>query len=407
MKQLLVRTILLSSIAGVAIPAPSPAQADDATARIAALEKENAALRRENAALRDRTQLRADNAALRKQLRDQEPSPTVDPRQTYAADASVLKAPPPVTRGQFRAWVEGSAIWSGGDPFYSFYTVADVARGDTPSIFALKPKVGWEAATGFDYRFRDSPWHVSAQFRYGEASTSANAAASQTISLPPIFATATQTVTARHKETHGLADFAVGRDVLGSGPDAMQVKVGLRLAELTAKTSTLDSLNELVDFGGPTVISGVTVTNLTVLTTNDTQQKSTFRGAGPRIGAEGAAPLWGGWSFDYLADGAVLFGTHKFNQVNTTAIATTPPIPGFAFPGGSTNSTSKGGTVFNADIQAGVSYWLNPNVKVSASYRLDAYFGALSTLSVENDPSRLTKVDRYFHGPRLALTGNL
>ncbi len=407
MKQLLIRTILLSSIAGATIPVPSPAQADDTTARVAALEQEIAALRRENAALRERTRLRADNAGLRRQLQEQAPAPAVDARQTYAADASVWKAPP-VTRGQFRAWVEGGAFWTGGDPFYSFYTFANLVRGDNaPAFFTLKPKVGWEAATGFDYRFAGSPWHVSGQFRYGEARTSASAADSQSVSQPPATFSISQNATARHKETHWLADFAVGRDLLGSGPDAMQVKVGVRIAELTARTSTLDTLNEFVDFGVPTVVGGVTVTTVTGLSLDDTQQKSRFLGAGPRIGAEGAVPLWGGWSFDYLADAAVLFGTHRFNQVNTTTFTTTPFIPDAAFSSGTANSTSKGGTVFNADVQAGLSYWLNQNVKVSASYRLDAFFGALSTLSVENDLSKLTKVDRYFHGPRVALTGSL
>ena len=59
--------------------------------------------------------------------------------------------------------------------------------------------------------------------------------------------------------------------------------------------------------------------------------------------------------------------------------------------------------VFNADLQAGISYWFNPNVKLTASYRLDAFFGALSTL---NSAGATTKVDRYYQGPRLILTGN-
>ena len=35
----------------------------------------------------------------------------------YAADLPVAyKAPPPVEPGRFTVWVEGGAIWTGGDP---------------------------------------------------------------------------------------------------------------------------------------------------------------------------------------------------------------------------------------------------------------------------------------------------
>jgi hypothetical protein len=43
-------------------------------------------------------------------------------------------------------------------------------------------------------------------------------------------------------------------------------------------------------------------------------------------------------------------------------------------------------------------------LKVSASYRLDAFFNVFSTLDVRNDPTKLQRMDRYVHGPRLAVS---
>lgn len=43
-------------------------------------------------------------------------------------------------------------------------------------------------------------------------------------------------------------------------------------------------------------------------------------------------------------------------------------------------------------------------MKISASYRLDAYFNVFAALDAQNDASRLHRIDRYTHGPRLAVT---
>lgn len=42
-------------------------------------------------------------------------------------------------------------------------------------------------------------------------------------------------------------------------------------------------------------------------------------------------------------------------------------------------------------------------MKISASYRFDAYFNVLNTLDVKNDPNKLQTINRYIHGPRLAV----
>lgn len=199
--------------------------ADEALARVQALEKEIAAIKKENEALRRVKELREQNSSLVKQTAKSAGNATVrlptrrDPRQAYAADMPIYpKAVAPVERGQLRVWGEGGAIWSGGDPIYSFFDRTALTGGgplgtSVPGFFALTPKPGWEAATGFDYRLAASPWHVSGQFRYGEARQSASAAFSDSViipDVPPFTITSSDSPRADHKETHWLADMALG-----------------------------------------------------------------------------------------------------------------------------------------------------------------------------------------------------
>jgi len=58
--------------------------------------------------------------------------------------------------------------------------------------------------------------------------------------------------------------------------------------------------------------------------------------------------------------------------------------------------------VLSADVQVGVSYWLTQNLKLGASYRLDAIFNVFNETGSAN--AGFTP-DRYTHGPRVTLTG--
>jgi hypothetical protein len=390
MKTILVSALAVSLLAGTAARA---AQSDDVLARLAAMEKELAAIRRENAALREIKTARAQNAALKSATT---PAPAVgvateasvkrDPLRAYAADMPMaIKAPPLASAGQLRVWGEGGAIFSGGDPVYSFFDRLDLASTE-PGYFSLKPDTGWQAAAGFDYRFADSLWHASAQFRYGESRTSD--ARAFLASVPPSSFTANPV--ADMTQTHWLADVAMGRDVIGTGANAMQVKFGLRTAELR---SSIDAANPVALIEPPAFTRGTLHEN----------QESKFFGAGPRAGVEGSVPLGQGWAFDYLGDAAVLFGTQNFQLSRFVTNAATN-IAGANFAPATLVSVQSFKTVFNADIQVGVSYWVMPNVKVSASYRLDAYFNALNGLTFENDTTKLEAKDRYIHGPHVGVS---
>lgn len=428
MKKRLVTALVLGMGAAGAAHAASN---DDVAARLNALEKENAAIRKENAALRQNKSLRQQNAVLRSsstvqsQAAPKTDTKHSDPFGAFAADLPLAyKARPIESPGQFRVWGEGGAIWSGGDRLASDYSLPDYSGlgvitnngGTLPGSFDLTPKMGWEAAAGFDYRFAASPWHVSGQFRYGEGKASGFASSAGTLDAAQLALlgrglvipagasiSGSQSFGATYKETHWLADIAVGRDVLGDGASAMQVKFGLRLAEFTGKMSTTNKNNNNQNFGRSVDYLGnglLLIDHLSQSTTEVTDQRSSFLGAGPRVGIEGAVPLAGNWAFDYLGDAAVLFGNQKLVSTDTTTTVLDPSfLGGSGFINRSTDQ--RFATVFNADIQVGVSYWMTPNVKLSASYRLDAYFNVLNQTF---DPDTKQTIDRYIHGPRLGVS---
>lgn len=284
MKKSLVTVLVLGiGAAGAAHAASS----DDVAARLTALEKENATIRKENAALRQNKSLREQNATLKSStaatpvVAAQPGAKRSDPFGAFAADLPLAyKARPVESAGQFRVWGEGGAIWSGGDRLASDYSLLDfsglgVITGgvSVPGSFDLTPKLGWEAAAGFDYRFAASPWHVSGQFRYGEGKASGFASSAATLDAAQLAqlaqqlggglalgggasASASQSFGATYKETHWLADIAVGRDILGDGASAMQVKFGLRLAEFVGQTSTTQKTNNTQNFGRPVAFGG-------------------------------------------------------------------------------------------------------------------------------------------------------
>ena len=171
----------------------------------------------------------------------------------------------------------------------------------------------------------------------------------------------------------------------------------MRVADLRSKLNT-NALTAGATTSGSPVEHGVVTA----------QQRSTFVGAGPRFGVQGDTPLGGSWSFDWLAGVAVLFG-ERTGQVNSTTVTT--------LVAGGTNTTSvvanssDSAAVFNADAEAGLSYWVNPNLKITAGYRYDEYFKALKTFSVTTtslSPSGVvitsSNIDRSFSGPTSRLT---
>jgi hypothetical protein len=226
-------------------------------------------------------------------------------------------------------------------------------------------------AAGFDWMPGWGPWHVSGQVRYGSAQKTQGV---NTL-FPPHFETiivpsgttfvGTLTNNEKIRDEHWVVDFAIGRD-FGLGNANAQWKLGLRVVDLRARLTA----------SGISNTTGALVFNPPF----NTQQNATFVGAGPRFGVEGSTPLAAGWSFDWLAGAAVLVGERHTSQTTLSFIPAPPggiATPAALLTGQATEQTT---AVFNVDAQAGLSYWLSPNLKITASYRVDAYFNALKTI---------------------------
>ena len=158
-----------------------------------------------------------------------------------AADKVVRAPVPAADRGEFRAFVEGGAFWTAGNaipytaPGFEIFgatSILPLANGGNGASLggnaSLRPRVGWDAAVGFDYRFAGTPWHVNMQARGGEARGSAATSASfsqtslqiEDCCNPPIgiFTSDSRSTrgisntSAELKESHWQADFGMGYD---------------------------------------------------------------------------------------------------------------------------------------------------------------------------------------------------
>jgi Legionella pneumophila major outer membrane protein precursor len=286
------------------------------------------------------------------------------------------RAPVPVPKETWTWWIEGGAFHTDGG-----------SLGLAPG---LKPDWGGEGAIGFDWQ-PFAPMHVVGQFRYGAASKSALANPQTFISGPTTISLSNANQNLR--EDHWLIDFGIGRD-FGLGNSNATWTLGVRVADLRATLNLNAHTSETVT--GSPAGAGVVAA----------QQRSTFVGAGPRFGVQGDVPLGGQWSIDWLAGAAVLFGERNtvvnFTNVFTPGVGATVTTP-FAV------NSSDSPAVFNVDAQAGLSYWFNPNLKFTVSYRYDEYFKALKTIQVTTITTAgpqftSSTIDRSYSGPMVRLT---
>ena len=277
-----------------------------------------------------------------------------------------MKAPPaPAPKDTWTWWIEGGA----------FHT-----DGGSIGLPPFKPNWGPEGAVGFDWQ-PFAPMHVVGQFRYGTASkTDPAKAAVPTGGGTTVHINGNQNL----REDHWLVDFGIGRD-FGLGNSHAMWTLGVRVADLREK----------LNINAATANTNAGVTILTGALSS--QERSTFVGAGPRFGVQGDIPLGGQWSIDWLAGAAVLFGERS---VQANAVVTNAA-------GGAVTvvQASDSPAIFNVDAQAGLSYWVSPNMKITASYRFDEYFRALKTFnSATATATAPSNIDRAFNGPMLRLT---
>ena len=265
--------------------------------------------------------------------------------------------------------IEPQPLWTWYIEGGGFNTTGDTLFGAGET----KAKFGWEGAIGLDYRIAGSPWHISGQFRYGRAGDR-NSAISGFFSAPGI-GSGSVVGNLNHKESHAVADFAVGHDI-GIGTGQAQLKFGVRVVDLSAKSTASGTLYTCTICTFP----GASITF-----------ESRFVGAGPRGSIEGSQPIMGAWAIDYMGGVAYLYGTRSLNVT-----ASAPGLGSGAF--GVSDVTG----IFNADASLGLSYTFDKAAKLTAGYRYDSYWGAMkmydSNLNVVNN-------DRAYYGPFLRFTG--
>jgi major outer membrane protein len=320
------------------------------------------------------------------------------------AQSAQSTPPPPAVgapQGQWSSWSEAGLT---GHP------ATDPAIGLPPlGPFAnMTPGVGWEGALGFDYQLACeaatapflaeanaarclSPYHVVGQFRYGQ-----NKGGSDPFSLTGVpltlntnhgtLATADVNATGSgtlNNESHWLVDLAVGRD-FGLGSGNVQAQLGVRVAEITSTANAAGSLT------GCAFACGSPITG-----TLSFQSRSQFLGVGPRLGVDGTQPLGGHWAFEYLGGAAVLFGNRSLNASQT--LFATLPTPTVLSSLTALSASNTAG-ILNLDAQAGLSYWLAANFKLTVGYRFDGYWGALTIVEPNGAPGQQ---DRFYYGPML------
>jgi len=275
------------------------------------------------------------------------------------------------TKATFKAApIEPLPVWTWYLEGGGFNTTGDTLFGAGET----KARFGWEGAIGLDYRIAGSPWHISGQFRYGRAGDR-NSPISGYFSAPGI-GSAYVAGNLNHKESHAVADFAVGHDI-GIGTGQAQLKFGVRVVDLSAKSTLTGTLyTGIVEGGsGPGVISF----------------ESRFVGAGPRGSIEGSQPIMGPWAIDYMGGVAYLYGTRSLNVTASAA-----GLGSGAF--GISDVTG----IFNADASLGLSYAFSQAAKLTAGYRYDGYWGAMKMF---DSTGNVVNNDRAYYGPFLRFTG--
>jgi hypothetical protein len=313
------------------------------------------------------------------------------PKIASAADLPV-KAPPPVpalSAGVLTMYLEGGPMFTGGGSV-NYYDPANIPLEGERSI---KPNMGWTGAGGIDYQFAASPWHASFDFRYGAASKSQNSfVPGHGIGFIGESGFATGASHASHSESHWVADFMIGRDVGLGVPGSSQVKLGVRVADLSATTTVYGGVTGYV-FGSPTGHSFAAASGWT--------QTSTFLGVGPRLAIDGSAMMQGPWSIDYEGGVAMLYGDRKLSVDNGLYFNCNVFSSG-CNAGTFSSSSSSHGWVPNVDASAALAYAITPHFKVAGGYQFDYYWNALRTY---NSSGNIVNIDRDYSGPFLRVTG--
>ncbi len=263
------------------------------------------------------------------------------------------------------------------------------------------PSTGYDADLKVSFTPDDSDWIFSAAIRYGRALRGPKHSHDQTYkfnvqtqSNAPLkynltnqdFANAIQ----KSSSTYAIMDFQAGKDVgLGMLGGKSILSAGIRVARLNESTN-----GHLTAFvSAPAKYSPGEVGH-----SADFVVTHSFSGIGPSVSWDASTPLVGslsgGFSFDWGANVAILFGRQKANVSLRTK---------------DTRYFPSHQTVLSQSTQAPVRYreivvpnigafgglsWRLPNAKITMGYRADLFFGA-----IDGGLDARKTYDRGFYGP--------
>ncbi|MGE5565211.1 MAG: TonB-dependent receptor domain-containing protein [Parcubacteria group bacterium] len=210
---------------------------------------------------------------------------------------------------------------------------------------------------------------------------------------------------AREKEEHLIADFAVGKDLgLGILDDSHSVvSAGLRYAKL--ESTTRATMNGIPDWNIPDGWAKYPSTRHQY--SADITASRTFKGAGPTLSWDAAQKLLGSeqaghLDLDWSVTGGILFGKQKatatgveaenYSSIKYMVAATTARPPLTPQPLGIA-PRDKSATVPVLDLSLGLSYEVQ-RIKLSTGYHWERYFNVLDAGYAEHK-----SYDRTIDGP--------
>lgn len=326
-----------------------------------------------------------------------------------AADADFAKAE---DAERPTVWIElgGQLERAGGTgdrftaPFMTLAPTPEPYKFASPldAVRAPRYAIGGEGKISFEPE--GTNWVFSAAIRYGRSNGNKTAKhqtdhlqylCSGTFCTGPVMPTAPAFVkaSAKHRESHSILDFMVGKDVglgmFGHLADAV-LSAGVRYAQFSATSDVkvyavpTVALYNAFPIPGPVYIPGRKFNSFR-LSGNDERN---FHAVGPSISVSGSTPVVGTpdtteLEFDWGGNAAVLFGRQRTRAYHQTlasqyrsAIIFHPRTYAPLYPSRShAAARTRSVTVPNVGAFAAISLKF-PNAKVSLGYRGDFFFGA-------------------------------
>lgn len=296
--------------------------------------------------------------------------------ETHAEGAFLASDTPSVwieLGGQFDMLTRAQTIWA---------PPLDSAAAGSGAFIQKSPLYGYDADASLSYAPGDSDWQLNLAVRYGR-SLYHSRFHTQIFTIPqlsshqaPQYAQEAYDANSNIRANHVIADFQAGKDV-GLGLGASRVSVGVRFAQFNART-----LDMATDFPARGYFPPLYHRRFS----DSADMHRNLWALGPSLSWDASASLAGSgsrmFSFDWGANGAVLFGRQKANarivSVYQKVVENENGIPPITRTTDTPHIRNKQVIVPNLGGFAGFSVRWNAG-KISLGYRGDFFFGAMDS----------------------------